>query len=882
MAAIRTSTRQAAQKAKEAISAGPDSKVKNSAGAKRKETTYKDPEPKRSKKNVEKPAPEESDHEEKQKQDDAESEEPKTQNGHPPEPAPDHGIKPADGMLTSEARNKEKSATDGPDSGVQGSQEREEVVPSNILEKGVVYFFYRSRVNVEEPQSMNDVARSFIVLRPTPLGAVLDEKQGSLEPGSKCRLLMLPKKKFPTTGKERDMGFVEKAGQTMKDLQENFIPGEEYQTSTQGERSVPEAKPYTEGVYAITSTKRASHLAYILTIPENVGPLQEDFGLHARGSWIVQSKNPKYPGPSSAQLPKNPEYPESVREKFQDYRWVPLTPEFIDYPNAQFLMVGEATDDLGKAATAESDGKRPEEEQPGEELEKLEEENKERVESLKAAAISAQRASNIVNQTRCGGNVYAYTGLEGYGFIPANAVDKYNDTLGGIGSSIAIEQSSWQQTSGDSYTGIVYTLPDRGWNTNGTLNFQPRIHKIGITFTLARNASARNPSEPNLRLKYLDTILLTGPDGQPTTGLDADATGYASYPGYPPLPVATYEGDGFGGAGDGGKRISLDPEGLALDKDGFWVSDEYGPYVYKFSRSGRMLLAIQPPEAILPHRNRTLSFSAASPPLYDPDRETNPEDPLTGRNNNQGLEALTLSPDGKTLYTMLQSALNQEGGPKKKNRQPARLLEYDITSGTPEYRHEYAVLLPKYDDYTKNRSSVASQSEMHQLPTGDFLVLSRDSNFGHGQDETRSVYRHADIVSISNTTTDLKGRYDAVNASIASSKGTLHSGIVPAEYCSFLDYNVESELAKFGLHNGGSQDASLLNEKWEGLALVPVNPSHSKTARRGKSKEEYFLFSFSDNDFMTRDGYMNFGRFHYSDESGYDIDNQVLVFRVEF
>lgn len=265
----------------------------------------------------------------------------------------------------------------------------------------MIYFFYRPRVNVSEPNSVDDVARSFIVLRPTPLGASLDQTQGSLEAGAKCRLMLLPKKKFPTSGRERDMGFVEKAGQTMKELQENFIAGEKYETSTRGERTVPEAKPYAEGVYAITSTKRASHLAYILTIPGEIGPLQEDFGLHARGSWIVQSKNPKYPGPSSAQLPKDPEYPErfvqfhlsslnsrltllgSVREKFQDYRWAPLTPEFIDYPNAQFLMIGEATDDLGKAATAESDGKRSEEVQPGEELEKLEGENEERVDSLK-------------------------------------------------------------------------------------------------------------------------------------------------------------------------------------------------------------------------------------------------------------------------------------------------------------------------------------------------------------------------------------------------------------------------------------------------------------------------------------------------------------------
>ncbi|RHZ57964.1 hypothetical protein CDV55_104867 [Aspergillus turcosus] len=503
-----------------------------------------------------------------------------------------------------------------------------------------------------------------------------------------------------------------------------------------------------------------------------------------------------------------------------------------------------------------------------------------------AGALTRYNSGSVVNQTTCGGTSYEYTGLAGYGFIPSNAVDKYGDTLGGLGSAIAIDQDSWRKTGRDSYSGIIYCLPDRGWNTNGTLNVQSRIHKLAISFKLAPDASAENPSKPNLQLKYLDTILLTGPDGEPTTGLDADATGYASYRGFPPLPAATYVGDGFGGAGKGGKRISIDAEGLVLDKDGFfWVSDEYGPYVYKFNKQGRMVLALQPPQAYLPRRNGTISFSAGSPPIYAPDQMPVPEDPKTGRNNNQGLEALTISPDGKTLYTMIQSALNQEGGPKKKNRQPARLLEYDISSGTPKYKHEYAVLLPKYIDYTKedpsDAANVASQSEIHQLPTGDFLVLARDSGFGHGQSESLSVYRHADVVSISKSTTDLKGTYDAADGSIASSKGVLDSGITPAEYCTFLDFNVNSELAKFGLHNGGAQDAGLLNEKWESLALVPVDPQGHKD-KHSKKATDYFLFSFSDNDFITQDGRMNFGRFKYADESGFNLDNQALVFKVRF
>ncbi|KAL4948283.1 esterase-like activity of phytase-domain-containing protein [Aspergillus filifer] len=514
---------------------------------------------------------------------------------------------------------------------------------------------------------------------------------------------------------------------------------------------------------------------------------------------------------------------------------------------------------------------------------------------------------SIVNQTTCGGSTYTYTGLEGYGFVASNARDKYGDTLAGLGSSAAIEQGSWRKTGDSSYAGTFWLLPDRGWNTNGTLNFNPRIHKFQVSLTLATNASARNPSTPNLNLTYLDTILLSDPTGKPLTGLDPDVTGNITYRGFPPLPAATYEGDGFGGPGLGDKRVSVDAEGLVIDEQGyFWVSDEYGPYVYRFDREGRMVFALQPPQAYLPRRNGTVSFNAASPPLYKPNSKTNPEDPESGRNNNQGFEALTISPDGKTMSVMIQSALNQEGGPKKKNRSPSRVLIYDISvPNRPIYRHEYAVTLPKYTDYTDEDldEKVASQSEILQVPgrEGAYFILSRDGfGGGGGADETFSVYRRVDIFSIGNSTTDLKGdEYDAPTGSIASSKGELNDDIQPAEYCSFLDYNVPSELAKFGLHNGGLQDEGLLNEKWESLVLVPVEPESeiededslghghglskgSRKSRGEKKKREYFLFSFNDNDFITQDGAMNFGRLPYADESGLNLNTQALVFRVVF
>ena len=436
-------------------------------------------------------------------------------------------------------------------------------------------------------------------------------------------------------------------------------------------------------------------------------------------------------------------------------------------------------------------------------------------------------------------------------------------------------------------------------NTQGTVNYQNRVHKFAITLTPKPGATLANPSGPNLQITYQDSILFTGPDGTPTTGLDADVLGSITYPGFPILPVSTFTGDGYGGPGPGGKRIPVDSEGLVLASDGgFWVSDEYGPYIYHFSRQGRMTQAIMPPAAYIPHRNGSVSFSANSPPIYNPNETIIPPDTVTGRDNNQGLEGLTTSSDGKTLYALMQSALDQEGGPSNPNRLQARLLEYDISKpNNPVYKAEYVVTLPLWTDPTAKASKalkVAGQSEIHSLGNGQFLVLARDSGSGHGQSSSLSIYRHADIFDISSSTgaTDIaSAANDATTGSIASSTGVLNAGIKAAAYCTFLDYNVNAQLGRFGLHNGGAQDAKLLNEKWESLAMVPVDGKHGKDG-------EWFLFSFSDNDFITQDGmwslffslfsltdsqpgHLNFGKYAYKDSSGFNVDNQALVFQLQ-
>ncbi|KAK0659200.1 esterase-like activity of phytase-domain-containing protein [Cercophora samala] len=501
---------------------------------------------------------------------------------------------------------------------------------------------------------------------------------------------------------------------------------------------------------------------------------------------------------------------------------------------------------------------------------------------LASTAVShPQPSPATVFTTTCQGKTYTYNELAGFGSIPSDARDKFGDTIS-IGSSAAITNWKKRTSPGKNkqpyYTGTLYGLPDRGWNTQGTQNTIPRVHTFDVTFTPSA-PSQSPPLPPNFHFKYKSTILLTSPTGDPLTGLDPDTT--ITPPNLPPLPASTFPGDGFGGQGPGGKRIAIDAEGLVLNKDGtFWISDEYGPYIYLFSPAGKLLDVITPPDALLPLRNGTLSFSSDNPPIFDSGRRPIPTNPSQGRSNNQGFEGLTASPDGRQLWVMLQSAGRLEGGQNATTRRHARLLRYDVSKGKGKgqgerkvkYSGEWVVPLPTFTD-GEGRTRVAAQSEIKYISEKQLLVLPRDSGVGACTDSPTSVYRHVDVVDIGGATDVKGGRYDAFNASVASADGVLKPEITPATLCPWIDLNINSQLNKFGLRNGppALPTNSLLNEKWESLVLVPVDD--------GK-KDEYFLIAISDNDFITQNGFINNAKIPYKDASGCSLDQQALVFKV--
>lgn len=72
-------------------------------------------------------------------------------------------------------------------------------------------------------------------------------------------------------------------------------------------------------------------------------------------------------------------------------------------------------------------------------------------------------AAGAVNATTCAAKAYAYHELAGYGLVASGAVDRFGDTLGGLGSAIHMDRAHWTRLENGSYTGTLWSLPDRGW-----------------------------------------------------------------------------------------------------------------------------------------------------------------------------------------------------------------------------------------------------------------------------------------------------------------------------------------------------------------------------------------------------------------------------------
>ncbi len=469
--------------------------------------------------------------------------------------------------------------------------------------------------------------------------------------------------------------------------------------------------------------------------------------------------------------------------------------------------------------------------------------------SCVAPAAFAQSPNSI----NIGGNTFINQGLVGVGRIPASAKDKFGETIGSF-SALTYDAKSWKRNADGTYSGTFYMQPDRGYNNPNTTNWRARFFTLAINFA---PSMAGGTAQNQVGITVSDTTLLTEADGTPFTALDATSAGTGQRAGFPALPQA------FNG------RLSLDAEGIVRLPDGtFFISDEYGPYVYKFTADGKLTSVIRPPAAIVPQRNGSDSFASNNPGPGQP--VPTPADPTVGRQNNQGLEGLSLAPDGKTLFALLQSATRQDGGTggASTTRFNTRLLAYDITGATPRLKGEYVLQLPTVRT-AAGATLVCAQSEILAINSTQFLVLARDAGFGHTYAIATSVYRNILVYDISGATNIAGTKFDDPANPIAPA-GVLDASIKPAARSEFININDSAQLAKFGLHNGPTDDNNNLYEKWEAMTLVPaLDPA---------TPNDYFLFVGNDNDFITQNGFQD--GIAYSHPSGMDNDSMLLVYRL--
>jgi hypothetical protein len=203
---------------------------------------------------------------------------------------------------------------------------------TKIVERGDIFFLFRPRVDEDQPSNRNDVQRFFVVLHP--------------EGQAKFRLLVVGRKRQPDIGKhERNWGFVELVKGSAEAI-ERELREESYETKTRGERRQPPVRPAGEGVYAITLEDGQMHLSYALELPEKPGEVQKTLKIPPEASYALSVKNPEKGGPAGAGLreSKKADYPEKLQKEFRGRRFAREDVRMLDFPGAEFLMVGARTD----------------------------------------------------------------------------------------------------------------------------------------------------------------------------------------------------------------------------------------------------------------------------------------------------------------------------------------------------------------------------------------------------------------------------------------------------------------------------------------------------------------------------------------------------------
>ncbi|KAF8941774.1 hypothetical protein BGZ47_007192 [Haplosporangium gracile] len=254
-----------------------------------------------------------------------------------------------------------------------------EIPPHMLVEKGHVYFFYRPKMDVDQPSGPDDVQKLYMLLSPdAAVGRVstapADSKHNELtssakkpdddggdggknakteteaeDGGALHRLLVLPRKALPiseptSTGGDNSRGnrpgsrnwaFVDTASRDLATV-ETRLQEYTYTTKTRGDRTQAAARFIAQARYEIIldhvdpehPQRQSSHFVYELQVPTTPGPVQKAFKISKEGQFLVQVKNPRIQTPATAKgavryatlKDKAAQLPKHLQEKFKGVR----------------------------------------------------------------------------------------------------------------------------------------------------------------------------------------------------------------------------------------------------------------------------------------------------------------------------------------------------------------------------------------------------------------------------------------------------------------------------------------------------------------------------------------------------------------------------------
>jgi hypothetical protein len=191
-----------------------------------------------------------------------------------------------------------------------------------------------------------------------------------------------------------------------------------------------------------------------------------------------------------------------------------------------------------------------------------------------------------------------------------------------------------------------------------------------------------------------------------------------------------------------------------------------------------------------------------------------------GKRSNRGFEGLAISPDGRTAYAMLQSAMLDEGGG---NGVVNRIVAFDTRTARPIAQYAY-----RMDGSSQGRGI----SALVAINATDFLVLERN-NRGLGVDAeltppNKKVFRIS-----------LAGATDVSKIDLATAPAGSYTEVTKTA-TPWLDLAAPSTLA----HPSLSSLGGVSPEKWEGLTIGPRLADGS-----------YLVLAGTDNDYsVTQNG----------------------------